>query len=101
MAKNELLKKMRSNRTRPAEIEGEQVQVRVYSEKQIKEIQEKLKGFKQDAEFAAFMADQFLDESGEKIFTPEFLLSDEVPNVAYQELAETFWSVNYGTYKKK
>ena len=101
MAKSKILDKLKLRRTRPADIEGDPVQVKVYSEKQLKEIKDKLAGFKEDSEYAAFMADQFLDESGENIFTPEDLLSEDIPDVAYKELAAIFWQVNYGIYKKK
>ena len=101
MSKAKILEKLKANRTRPAEFEGEPVKVKVYSSKQIEDIKKKIEGFKDDIEFAGFVADQFLDEDGEKIFTPEFLLSDDMTNVAYGELSSLFWEVNYGTYKKK
>lgn len=101
MSKSKILEKLKSRRTRPAEIEGDAVQVKVYSEKQLKEIKEKLAGFKEDSEYAAFMADQFLNEAGENIFTSDELLSEDIPDVAYKELAAIFWQVNYGIYKKK
>ena len=101
MPKSKILEKLKTNRTRPAEIEGEPVNVKVYSANQIIELNKKIDGFKGDQEFAAFMADQFTDEKGELVFTPEFLLSDDVPNVAYRELSELFWQVNHGIYKKK
>ena len=44
MAKSKILDKLKLRRTRPADIEGDPVQVKVYSEKQLKEIKDKLDG---------------------------------------------------------
>ncbi|MFQ3578668.1 MAG: hypothetical protein SNJ71_00830 [Bacteroidales bacterium] len=100
MSKGKILEKAKSNRTRPAEIDGEPIKVRVYSGKELQKIMEAVSSGK-DADIANILSEQFLDESGEKIFTPEFFLSDECPNVFIVELAEIFRDVNLGVYKKK
>jgi len=100
MSKAKILEKAKGNRTRPAEIDGEPVRVRVYSGKELQKIMATASGGK-DEDIAAVLADQFLDETGEKIFTSEFFLSDECPNVFIIELAEIFRDINTGKYKKK
>jgi len=95
-----ILDKIKSNKTRQAEIDGESVNVRVYSFKELQDIGKKLSST-DDKEVAEALADQFLNEDGTKVFTPEFFMSDECPNVAITELSDVFVQVNCGTYKKK
>lgn len=92
--------KAAANRTRPAEIEGEPVKVRVYSGAELKALIEKV-GNGKDEDIAPILAAQFLDESGQPIFTAEWFLSDECTNVFIAELAQIFIEVNSGKYKKK
>ncbi len=95
-----LMEKISQNRTRPAQIDGENVLVKVYSEKELKKFGEKMTK-QSEQEMADFWSDQFLYENGEKIFTSDFLLSEKCPNVFTLELANLFREVNSGTYKKK
>lgn len=97
---NQIIAKAKSNRTRPAEIEGEPVRVKVYSSNELKSLVSKVQGGK-DETVAAILSEQFLDESGAKIFTPEFFLSDDCTNVFVTELVQIFMDINSGTYKKK
>lgn len=100
MGKSKILAKAKANHTRPAEIDGEPVLVRVYPTAQLKELVGKMKGGK-DEEVAAILADQFLDETGQLVYTAEWFMSDECVNAYFNEVAALFIDVNYGTYKKK
>lgn len=97
---SDLLSKVSKNRTRPAKIEGENVLVKVYSQKEMDQISSDLSKLT-EKKMATFLSGQFLYENGEEIFTPEFFTSDACPNVFALELAEMFRDVNSGTYKKK
>lgn len=98
-SKEKILAKAKANRTRPAEIEGEPVNIRVYSGRELKAMLEQVAGG-EDAIVATVMAGQFLDtETGEPIFTADWLLSDECTNAFIMELAEMFMAANSG--KKK
>jgi len=96
-----ILEKIKANRTRPGEINGEPCLVCVYSGAQLKAIIEKVQGNLDDKAVAAVLEGQFLDDDGEAIFAADWLLSDECPNVLFVELAQLFISVNSGTWKKK
>jgi len=100
MGKESILAKVKANRTRPAEIEGEPVWVRVHSGKALTRMVKRVQGGK-DKDVAGILAKQFLDKNGEQIFTPEWILSDECSNVFIVELSKLFLEVNSGTYKKK
>lgn len=100
MGRESIIAKAKANRTRPAEIEGEPVQVRVHSGPELQKLLGQVKGGK-DELVAAVLAAQFLDQEDKPVFTPEWLLSDECPTVFIVELAKTFIAVNTGTYKKK
>lgn len=92
--------KLKANRTRPAEIEGERVNVRVYPAHELAALQGKIVG-NDDKAIAEFLAAQFLEDDGTPVLTPEFLLSDECPQPVFIELAQLFLEVNTGSYKKK
>jgi len=91
--------KVKANRTRPAEIEGEQIKIRVYSGPELKKMIKKITG-SSDTVVASILAKQFLDESGKEVFTPEWLLTDECPQCFFVELSELFMKVNSGLGKK-
>ena len=95
-----LLEKIKANRTRPAEIEGEPVKVRVHSGAELKKILDKVKGG-EDKIVAAVLAEQFLGQDGEPIFTAEWFLTEDCPQVFFTELAQIFIEVNSGLGKKK
>jgi hypothetical protein len=95
-----LIDKVKKNRLRQAEYMDEPIQVRVYSGPELKSMVEKIKGGV-DTEIAEILAAQFLDSDGKPVFTPEFLLSDECPNVVFTEISMLFMAVNSGTHKKK
>ena len=92
--------KIKANRTRPAEIEGEEVFVKVYSLSLFKKTFETFKG-DDDKAIAANICDQFQDKDGKPVFTPEFILSDDCPQCFVTELVQLFVDVNTGTYAKK
>ncbi len=92
--------KLKLNRTRPAEVMGEPVNVKVYSGKEWGKVAKKLDKFS-DKKMAEFLTDQFTDNDGKKVFTAEFLLSDDCPNCVPVELIEIIGEVNLGIYKKK
>jgi len=96
-----ILEKVKAERTRPGEINGEAVRVCVHSGAQLKAIIEQVQGNLDDKAVAAVLAGQFLDEDGDAIFTADWLMSDECPNVLFVELAKLFIEVNSGTWKKK
>ncbi len=101
MGKEKILAKAKANRTRPAEIEGEPVLVRVYSGAELKALIGKVEGGK-DVDVAAVLAEQFIDpDSQEPIFTADWFLTDECTNAFIIELAKMFIEINSGTYKKK
>lgn len=97
---NNLMEKLKSNRTRPAEIDGVPVQVRVYPNSEIQQFKNKMDG-NDDKVIADFLSAQFLDDAGNQVLTSEFLLSDDCPMPVFIELAELFIQVNSGSYKKK
>jgi len=92
--------KAKGKTTRTAEIDGDPVRVRVYSNRVYREMIAKFKTGT-DKETADLLSRQFLDESGVPCFTSEFLLSDECSLAFVNELAELFIDVNTGMYKKK
>ena len=96
----DLLAKIAKNRTRPVEIEGEVVLVRVYAQKEIEKIGVDL-AKPDDKKMAIFLSKQFLHENGEEVFTPEFFMTEACTNVFTVELAKLWRDVNSGAYKKK
>ena len=96
-SKEKILAKAKAHRTRPAVIEGEPVEVKVYSGGELKAMMAGVSGNADDKAVAAVMADQFLDpETREPVFTAEWLTSDECTNAMMMELAQTFIDVNSG-----
>ena len=94
-----ILEKVKANRTRPAEIEGEPIKIRVYSGPELKKMIKKIQ-HGNDSVVAGILAKQFLDESDKEIFPAEWLQTDECPQCFFIELAEMFMQVNTGTGKK-
>ena len=92
--------KIKANRTRPAEIEGEEVFVKVYSFNLFKKTCETFQG-SDDKAIAANLCDQFQDKDGKPVFTPEFILSDDCPQCFVAELIQLFAEVNTGAYGAK
>lgn len=97
---SKIIEKIKGNRTRPAEIEGEPVKIRVYSATELKKMIKEIQGGSDEA-VAGILSKQFLDDEGKEIFPAEWLLSDECPQCMFIELAETFMQVNSGITKKK
>jgi hypothetical protein len=97
---NSLQDKIKNNRTRPAEIQGEPVQVKVYSAKEWLKISKKLDKF-EDQQLAEFMANQFLGDDGKPVLTAEFILSEDCPTCVAAELVQIIQDVNMGVYEKK
>jgi len=95
MTKMTIADKIRANRTRKAVYQDEEISVRVYAESALKEIQSKMQGGEDDA-IAAFLAEQFIDQSGQPVFTKEFFLSDDCPLCVVVELTQLFMEVNAG-----
>lgn len=95
-----IAEKVKANRTRPAEIEGEPVMVNVYSMGQFKELCKKLQGT-DDKAIAEALCGQFQNKDGTPAFTPEFILSDDCPGCFVTELVQLFAEVNTGVYGAK
>lgn len=99
MNKEKLLEKAR-RRVREADIDGEPVLVKVYPECDLKRMLGQIREA-DDRQIAQILSEQFITNDGDKIFTPEFFLSDECTQCFVSELAQLFIEVNQGIYKKK
>lgn len=96
---SKLQDKLKNNRTRPAEIMGESVFIKVYSGKEWLKILKRLEKMK-EKEVSEFISDQILDEFNKPVLTAEFLRSDDCPNCAGIEIMTIIRDVNSGIYGK-
>ena len=92
-----LQEKLKNRRTRPAEIMGEEVQVKVYSGSEWQKLIRKIDKFS-NRKMAEFISAQILDEAGNPLVTPEFILSDECPLCAVSEMLKLIRDINDGSY---
>lgn len=94
-----LMDKIKQNRTRPAEYEGEPILIKIYSGKEWKEIAKKLAKM-DETQTAKFISEQILDENHEPCFDAEYILSEDCTNAALMELITIIRDVNNGMYLK-
>lgn len=96
-----LMDKIKARRTRKAELEdGSEIFIRVYSKGKAEEIAKGLQSA-DDAAVAKLLCEQFEDAEGKPALTPEFILSDDCPQVFVSELLTLFMEVNAGLYGAK
>lgn len=92
--------KISSITTRPAEIFGTKVQVKIYSASEWLKITKRMEKMT-EKQLAEFISQQVLDENGNPAVSAEFMRSDKFKQCLGVELINLIRDVNNGAYQLK
>ena len=96
----ELRKKIKESRTRKVTYEGLDLNVKIYTGKELDKVLAEMRSG-DDEKAAEAISKQFVDDHGKPVLDKEFILSEDCTNAFIGEAIILFIEVNNGLHKKK